>query len=458
MSFFPFLALVYVTFAAVPADKVDSLPGFDGNLPSAHYSGYLPTGVATKSAGQLHYWLIESENNPSKDPIVLWLNGGPGSSSLIGLLQENGQVTVNDDSLNGTGTPKVFYNPYSWSSVANMLYLESPKGVGFSYCETSTCHNTDESTALDAHEFLVNFFKAYPEYADSDFYITGESYAGVYIPMLIDQIETQGLINNFKGAAIGNGCWGSDCFYGITEREIDFHLYAGHYFISRTLEDQIKAECGDFSKESAACKASLAKMSLQTGNFYVYNIYDECGGDTLSLQDVRDTLATNHTELVSDFDSFVSHPKLKGALNDYKCGGDNAMDKWLADPSVVSALHVKAGTSGMRYSQTCGDLRPLYKELFQKHRIIIYSGDVDGCVPYYGSEKWTREMGFRLTKDWHPWKSDTTQQKGAIVAGYAIEYEHLTLVTVKGAGHMVPQFKPVRALTMFTKFINNEAF
>lgn len=165
----------------------------------------------SSSPGQLHYWLIESTNNPSTDPIVLWLNGGPGSSSLIGLLTENGQIVTNDNSLTEEidGIPQVFLNPYTWSSVANVLYLESPKGVGFSYCEgvksSSQCVNTDESTAQDAYEFLVNFFSAFPEYKTNKFYITGESYAGIYIPMLIDQIDKDVLGGkiNLIGAAIG---------------------------------------------------------------------------------------------------------------------------------------------------------------------------------------------------------------------------------------------------------------
>jgi carboxypeptidase C (cathepsin A) len=88
---------------------------------------------------------------------ALWLNGGPGSSSLIGLLTELGQFQTNDDSLNTSGTPRLFYNPYSWSRVANMIFLESPKGVGFSYCvNRAQCVNTDESTAVDAYTALVS--------------------------------------------------------------------------------------------------------------------------------------------------------------------------------------------------------------------------------------------------------------------------------------------------------------
>ena len=229
--------------------------------------------------GQLHYWLIESTNNPSTDPIVLWLNGGPGSSSLIGLLTENGQIVTNDDSLTNEvdGVPQVFLNPYSWSSLANVIYLESPKGVGFSYCEgatkTSECVNTDESTAQDAYEFLVNFFAAFPEYKSNKFYITGESYAGIYIPMLIQQIDADPLSAklNFVGAAIGNGCWGNTvgtcAFSSAQAQQISADFYYGHGMYSQELRARIDAACGSFEKLSPKCVKVLSEMETQIGNF-----------------------------------------------------------------------------------------------------------------------------------------------------------------------------------------------
>lgn len=198
---------------------------------------------------------------------------------MIGLLTENGQIVTNDDSLNNKvdGVPQVFLNPYSWSNSANMLYLESPKGVGFSYCEgvsrSSDCVNTDESAAQDAYEFLVNFFEAYPEYKSNKFYITGESYAGIYIPMLIDEIDRDSLSAklNFVGAAIGNGCWGNSvgtCAFSSPEaQQISASFYFGHGMYSQSLRESMLEACGDFAHLTPKCLAQLAEMEQQIGQF-----------------------------------------------------------------------------------------------------------------------------------------------------------------------------------------------
>ena len=391
---------------------------------------------------------------------MLWLNGGPGSSSLIGLLTENGQIVTNDESLTNEidGVPQIFLNPYSWSTMSNMLYLESPKGVGFSYCEgvksSSNCVNTDESTALDAYEFLVNFFKAFPEYKANKFYITGESYAGIYIPMLIEQIDLDvlGAKLNFVGAAIGNGCWvssssvvelyllidiislsstssspslssslsssslqgntvGTCAFSSAEAHQISADMYFGHGMYSQKLRSEIETACGSFSKLTTPCLAKLAEMETQIGTFDVYNIYDECGSDQrrrkladrsherMPFSAVRKMLSADTVE-VSTAQSFSINAGYQQALNDYTCGAETAMDEWLSEPAVIKALHVKAGTVGMTYKKTATDLRPLYSKHINKHQILIYSGDTDACVPYVGTENWTRGLNFTVVKDW----------------------------------------------------------
>jgi carboxypeptidase C (cathepsin A) len=439
-------------------------------------------GNASQQRGHLHYWLIESERSTQKtDPLVLWYNGGPGSSSLIGLLTENGQLQLNDNSLNVSkgSAPTLFYNPNSWSQVANVLYLEQPKGVGFSYCDDTTkrCVNTDESTAIDGHEFLVNFFHAFPEYKQNDFYITGESYAGLYIPMLMDQIDSHNDIPNFKGSMIGNGCWGSDCFYGMTEPEIDYHIFEGHGLISYPLKLSIDEACTDFQNPSSQCEKLLGESNRLASDFNVYNIYDLCNGDssradpdalagalvdanaTTRHEAIRSVLRRKTVNVKTRQESLSPHPALTGALNDFICGGQNAMDVWLDLKDVQKALHVDAhADNSMHYEKTAGDITNTYKKLMTKYQLLIYSGDVDACVPYWGTEKFTRSIGGTVKKSWHAWRSNSIENKGEVVAGYAVAYDDFQFVTVKGAGHMVPTFRPVFALNLLKKFLAGVEF
>lgn len=109
-----------------------------------------------------------------------------------------------------------------------------------------------------------------------------------------------------------------------------------------------------------------------------------------------------------------------------------------------------------------GDLRPLYKRLAQKYRMLIYSGDVDACVPYWGTQEWTRELGFPVSKDWRPWQAEHMTRPGLQRAGYVIDYDSggtgFRFLTIQGAGHLVPTYKPHFALTMISKFLKGTPF
>ncbi len=100
-------------------------------------------------------------------------------------------------------------NDRSWMAVANMLFLESPAGVGFSYSNTTSDYDNtgDTSTAADAYTFLTNWLERFPEYKGRDFFITGESYGGHYIPQLANAILSNNNITNvtiinLKGVAV----------------------------------------------------------------------------------------------------------------------------------------------------------------------------------------------------------------------------------------------------------------
>ena len=175
------------------------------------------------------------------------------------------------------------------------------------------------------------------------------------------------------------------------------------------------------------------------------------------MKEIRDRLSASLITVETE-DSFKVSGGYSQALNDYSCGAETAMDTWLAEPSVIEALHVKPNTPGMTYKKTATDLRPLYAELINKYQMLIYSGDTDGCVPYVGTEYWTRNLNFTIVQDWHSWKSKPDDIHAVHKAGYAVTYDKFQFITVNGAGHMVPQFQPGYALTMFEKFLAAETF
>jgi cathepsin A (carboxypeptidase C) len=158
------------------------------------YSGYLDNDEDDK---HLFYWFFESRNDPKNDPVLLWLNGGPGCSSLTGLFMELGPSSVEK---NG----ELKFNPSSWNANASVIFLDQPVNVGYSYSGTSVSNTI--AAGKDVYALLTLFFKQFPEYAKQDFHISGESYAGHYIPVFASEILSHKNRNiNLQSVLIGNG-------------------------------------------------------------------------------------------------------------------------------------------------------------------------------------------------------------------------------------------------------------
>ena len=167
--------------SALAKDEIKQLPGLSASVPFKQFSGYLDGAKGR----HLFYWFVESEKNASTNPVVLWLNGGPGCSSIEGLMTENGPFRVKADG------KSLEQDPYSWNKLSNVLYLESPVNVGFSYNSTKMADAdmySDEATIDAKYHALLDFFEKYPQLKKNKFYITGESYAGIYIPLLTRKI------------------------------------------------------------------------------------------------------------------------------------------------------------------------------------------------------------------------------------------------------------------------------
>ena len=220
-------------------------------LPAAHsptlpaFSSYVT--VDDEAGRALFYVFTESSGAPSTDPLVLWLNGGPGCSSLGGgFLSELGPFYPTPHGQN------LVKNDFAWNAVANIIFLESPAFVGFSYSNsTDDARVGDRRTAEDSLEFLLRWLERFPQYKGRPLWLAGESYAGHYIPNLAVEIvnhnkeaagaSADGQALNFQGFLVGNA-WTD----APTDNAAAVAFWWSHGIISSTARDGIDRHC-DFS-------------------------------------------------------------------------------------------------------------------------------------------------------------------------------------------------------------------
>uniref|UniRef100_A0A0E0P7B8 Serine carboxypeptidase 1 n=1 Tax=Oryza rufipogon TaxID=4529 RepID=A0A0E0P7B8_ORYRU len=460
---------IAVAVAAPDGHLVASLPGFHGAFPSKHYSGYVT--VDEGSGRRLFYYLVTSERDAAADPVVLWLNGGPGCSSLDGFVYENGPFNFERGSDPG-GLPNLELNPYSWSKVSNVVYLDSPAGVGMSYSLNKSDYTTgDLKTAADAHTFLLKWFELYPEFQSNPFYMSGESFAGIYIPTLADEV----------GYLIGNGA---------TDQDYDFNSFVpfahGMGLISTELFEDASTAChGTFwGKVNNLCQEKIDRVHWELKDLNKYNILAPCYhhpeiqelefknsslpssfrklGETEKRFPVRKRMAGRSWPLRAPVTRgrMTMWPELGG--RSLPCTSDELANAWLDDEDVRAAIHAEPKsligswelyTARIEYYHDTGDSMVKYHKKFTAmgYRALIFSGDHDLCIPYVGTEAWVRSMGYRVIDHWRPWYF------GGQVAGYTQGYEHnLTFLTIKGAGHTVPEYKPKETLAFYSHWLSGK--
>lgn len=146
------------------------------------YAGLMPISDKANETDQFYFWFFPSANEDAGDEITIWLNGGPGCSSLEGFLQENGPISWQ------YGTPKPVYNPWNWANLTNIVWVEQPIGTGFTQGEPTA--NSQEEVSKQFAGFWKNFVDTF-DLCDRKVYIAGESYAGKYIPYLANEFLDQ---------------------------------------------------------------------------------------------------------------------------------------------------------------------------------------------------------------------------------------------------------------------------
>ncbi|CAH1270301.1 CTSA [Branchiostoma lanceolatum] len=456
------LASVYQTLAAHP-DEIKNLPGLTKDVKFAQYSGY----VNATGNKKLHYWFVESQGNPKTDPVILWLNGGPGCSSLDGYLSENGPYHVNDDG------STLYENPYSWNRVANVVYLESPAGVGFSYSTDKDYATSDDQVATDNLAALKSFFVKFPQFLPNDFYIVGESYGGYYVPTLAVNIMKANTTINFKGFGIGNG---------LSSREMNANsaVYYGYYHglfgddIWKSLNKYCCSSSDDSSCQFAGNEDTNCQEAVSQAMHFIYDIglneyalYRDCAGG-LPPHFARWRMAVSH--LFNSYGLSLPAPP-KPQVNGSRmytvtnkvgvnppCINATAQTAWLNRPDVRKALHIPdfvqqwalcSEDVGAQYKSTYSTMRDQYLALLPKYRALVYNGDTDMACNFLGDQWFVESLQQPVVAARKPWTYSNQ------VAGFIKQFQNLTFLTVKGAGHMVPQWAPGQALSMITNFLQN---
>ncbi|KAL6873978.1 hypothetical protein ACP4OV_014060 [Aristida adscensionis] len=457
-------------------DLVEELPGQPPELSFRQFSGYVTVNESHGRA--LFYWFVEADCDVRTKPLVLWLNGGPGCSSLgYGAMQELGPLLIQK------GTPELRLNPESWNKEANMLFLESPAGVGFSYTNTSEDLRQfgDNLTADDAYTFLVNWFERFPHMKAHEFYLAGESYAGHYVPQLAEKIvEMNKQVNesqriNFKGFMIGNAA--------VDDASDDRGMvdYAwDHAIISDELYAAIGQEC-DFARNngssdfaggdrppSAACIRAMNAFYAAFNDIDIYSLYTPvCTDDTTSSSSssrARQLARRGHHLAAAAAAGDAGHGRRLARrlrYSDYDPCLDEYTVAYLNRADVQAALHANVSGAISYPWDACSEALfrgwrdspattlPAIKRMVDAGlRVWVYSGDTDARVPVTSTRYALRKLGLATAKPWREWF--TSEQVG----GYTAVYDGgLTYATVRGAGHMVPTITPVQARQLFAHFL-----
>jgi len=406
------------------------LPGDCHNTIS--FSGYLT--VDKQFHSNMFFWFFPAKEASEAAPLVIWLQGGPGGSSLFGLFTENGPFNV-DKNMN------LVYRQYSWTDSLNVLYFDNPVGTGFSFTASDEGYARDEvAVGRNLYSATQQFLTLFPELRPNDLFITGESYAGKYVPALAYTIHKENPTAqrkiNLKGMAIGDGLCDP-----YTMTDYGTFLY-GIGLLDATQRDE-------FMKRQAVIKKDIEQQKWMEA----FNGFDSIlNGDTTDVP----SLFSNYTGLTFYYNyNMDSEPEDMGHFTQY-----------VNIPEVRKAIHVgdKVFNDGVAVEQHLAkdvmqSVKPWIEEILNepKYRVMIYSGQLDIIIAhpltraFVDSLDWSGAAEFKKA-DKYIWKVN------GLVAGYVKETSNFVEVLVRGAGHMVPYDQPQNAYDMITKFTMFDRF
>lgn len=398
------------------------------------YSGYLDDDENDK---HLFYWFFESRNNPKEDPVILWLNGGPGCSSLTGLFFELGPASI-DKNL------KVVHNPHSWNSNASVIFIDQPVNVGYSYSGDSVA--TTAAASKDIYALLTLFFEQFPQYATQDFHIAGESYAGHYIPEFASEILSHKDRNiNLKSVLIGNGLTDA-----LTQYEYYRPMACGQGGQPSALsESQCQAmddalprcqsliqTCYDYQSAWACVPASIYCNNAMMGPFQKtgLNVYDM----RVPCKDPENMCYTGM--------SWVSQ-----YLNQ-----DHVMQELGVEVSSYESCNLDMNRDFLFHGDWMQPFHLRVPEILKEIPVLIYAGDADFICNWLGNQAWTEALEWPGQAEFQKAKREQIKLPDGSNYGKIKSSGNFTFLQVYGAGHMVPYNQPASSLNFVNRWISGE--
>ncbi|CAN7997176.1 unnamed protein product, partial [Ixodes hexagonus] len=408
--------------------RVGSLGAVEG-VPS--YAGILT--VQRDFGSNMFFWFFPAQENPDTAPVILWLQGGPGSSCMFSVFNEHSPYVVDEN-----GIPK--RRESAWTSRFSMLYVDNPVGPGFSFTEKEEGYAKDQTdVGRDMLETLQQFFTLFQEFAGNEFYVSGESFGGKFAPAVAYAIHTavQPMVHiNLKGISIGDGLveLGSMLDYADYLYQIGL-VDRNQAAILRQLCDKIKYYIENERYVDAvkgfdsiiACAANATCYFKQvTGLNTTYNFLH----------------ATQPTEL-RNFVEFVKTPVVRDAIH--------VGNLTFRPDSVIVALHL--------FKDLATSVKPWLATLMEVYKVLIYNGQMDVIIPYPLTVNMVSTISWSGAEEFSNaprkiWLSPSGQD----VAGYVTQAGNFTQALVRNAGHFVPYDQPEVALDMITRFIRGDHF
>jgi len=402
------------------------------------YSGYLTVNRAD-CGSNMFFWYFPAKYGGENTPTLLWLQGGPGGTSLFGLFTENGPYVVTQDMM-------LEERFTSWALTNNVIYIDNPVGTGYSFTQKDECYATNQlQVADDLYDALQQFFTMFPALRTNDFYVTGESYAGKYVPAISYKLYTEqkavssdpDQVIQFKGMAIGDGLCDpvtmtdyGDFLFGIgliDEADRDYFQNVSQLIVQSINNDNTQLA---FQLFDDLLNGDLTGHASYFANVTGYNYY-------------FNYLVTEGPKDMEYYNDFVQLADTRRSIH--------VGDMTWHDGSVVETHLLK---DVMR-----SDVKPWIEELIdQGYKVMIYNGLMDVIVAWPLTESFIASMKWNGAEDYL--KAQRVQWKlgGGQLAGYAKEVGNFTQVVIRNAGHMVPYDQPKAAFDLINRFVVGKTF